>query len=62
MFSVICVSVTFYWHYVGKFYLADSGYPNRRGYLAPYKGTKYHVPAFQQCAGPRGKKRAIQFS
>ena len=28
---------------VGKFYLVDSGYLNRPGYLAPYKGTKYHV-------------------
>jgi hypothetical protein len=30
----------------GKFYLVDSGYPNRKGYLAPYKGTKYHLPEF----------------
>jgi len=25
-----------------KFYLVDSGYPNRPGYLAPYKGHTYH--------------------
>ncbi|CAO1940263.1 unnamed protein product, partial [Urochloa humidicola] len=24
----------------GKFYLVDSGYPNRPGFLSPYKGTK----------------------
>ncbi|KAL6629318.1 hypothetical protein ACP70R_029083 [Stipagrostis hirtigluma subsp. patula] len=30
----------------GKFYLVDSGYPNKPGYLAPYKGTKYHLPEF----------------
>ncbi|RLN41575.1 hypothetical protein C2845_PM01G33420 [Panicum miliaceum] len=24
----------------GKYYLVDSGYPNRLGYLAPYRGTK----------------------
>jgi hypothetical protein len=29
---------------IDKSYLVDSGYPNRSGYLAPYKGTKYHVP------------------
>ena len=32
---------------VGKYYLVDSGYPNRTGYLAPYKGQRYHVPEFQ---------------
>ncbi|CAO2149373.1 unnamed protein product, partial [Urochloa humidicola] len=26
----------------GKYYLVDSGYPNRPGYLAPYRQTKYH--------------------
>ncbi|WVZ81841.1 hypothetical protein U9M48_029173 [Paspalum notatum var. saurae] len=35
---------------LGKFYLVDSGYPNRPGYLAPYKGTKYHLSEFQ--SGP----------
>ena len=29
---------------VDKFYLVDSGYPNRPGFLAPYRGTKYDVP------------------
>jgi hypothetical protein len=24
----------------GKFYLVDSGYPNKTGYLAPYMGPK----------------------
>jgi zinc transporter ZupT len=28
---------------VGKFYLVDSGYPNRKGYLASYRGTKYRL-------------------
>jgi hypothetical protein len=27
----------------GKYYLMDSGYPNRKGYLAPYKAQKYHI-------------------
>ncbi|CAN6380572.1 unnamed protein product [Urochloa humidicola] len=40
----------------GKFYLVDSGFPNRPGYLAPYKGTKYHLPEFRQGPRPRGKK------
>ncbi|KAL9691040.1 hypothetical protein QQ045_011457 [Rhodiola kirilowii] len=33
----------------GKYYLADSGYPNTHGYLAPYKegNTRYHMPTFK---------------
>ena len=27
----------------GKYYLVDSGYANRIGYLAPYWGTNYHI-------------------
>ncbi|CAN6325257.1 unnamed protein product [Urochloa humidicola] len=45
----------------GKFYLVDSGYPNRPGYLAPYKGTKYHLPEFRQGPRPRGKKEVFNY-
>ena len=31
----------------GKYYLVDSGYPNKTGYLAPFKEQRYHVPDFQ---------------
>ncbi|KAL0002253.1 hypothetical protein SO802_016034 [Lithocarpus litseifolius] len=31
----------------GKYYLVDSGYPIKRGFLAPYKGERYHIPDFQ---------------
>jgi hypothetical protein len=34
--------------WIGNFYLVDSGYPNRPGYLAPYRGQKYHFQEFQQ--------------
>ncbi|KAI3794036.1 hypothetical protein L1987_36661 [Smallanthus sonchifolius] len=32
-----------------KYYVVDAGYPNTKGYLAPYKGThiRYHLPDFQ---------------
>jgi hypothetical protein len=46
----------------GKFYLVDSGYPNRPGYLAPYKGTKYHLPEFRQGPMPRGKKELFNYA
>ena len=30
----------------GKYFLVDSGYPNRRGFLAPYRGEAYHPNHF----------------
>ncbi|KAH7855659.1 hypothetical protein Vadar_027370 [Vaccinium darrowii] len=36
----------------GKYYLVDAGYPNRPGYLAPYKGYRYHLEDFK-----RGRRR-----
>ncbi|XP_038683034.1 uncharacterized protein LOC119983419 [Tripterygium wilfordii] len=33
----------------GKYYLVDAGYPNQRGYLAPYKGQKYHLEIIIAC-------------
>jgi hypothetical protein len=38
--------------FVGKYYLVDAGYPNRFGYLAPYKGERYHVPDFHRGVPP----------
>ena len=47
--------------FVGKFYLVDSGYLNRDRYLAPYKGTKYHLLEFRQGPRPSGKKELFNF-
>lgn len=45
----------------GKYYLVDSGYANRRGYLAPYRkdrkeGTRYHLQEFIDGEPPRNSK------
>ena len=34
----------------------DAGYPNRHGYLAPYKGERYHVPDWRRGPAPRGEQ------
>ncbi|WVZ94828.1 hypothetical protein U9M48_040672 [Paspalum notatum var. saurae] len=47
---------------LGKYYLVDLGYPNRAGYLAPYKGTKYHLPEFRNSTMPRGMKENFNFA
>jgi hypothetical protein len=41
----------------------DSGYPNRIGYLAPFKGTTYHIPEFHHCRGHplQGKHEIFNF-
>ncbi|XP_059664054.1 uncharacterized protein LOC132309797 [Cornus florida] len=32
----------------------DGGYPNMKGYLASYKGERYHLPEFRRGSQPRG--------
>ncbi|GJW27733.1 putative nuclease HARBI1 isoform X1, partial [Tanacetum coccineum] len=51
-----------------KYYVVDAGYPNTKGYLAPYKGNdiRYHIPDFrrgQSCAqrAPKGKKETFNY-
>jgi hypothetical protein len=38
----------------GKYYVVDAGYPNRHGYLAPFKGARYHVPDWRRGPAPSG--------
>ncbi|KAL4556017.1 hypothetical protein LXL04_038652 [Taraxacum kok-saghyz] len=51
-----------------KYYVVDAGYPNTRGYLAPYKGAtiRYHLPDFQRAntpalRAPSGAKETFNF-
>ncbi|XP_020396826.1 protein ALP1-like [Zea mays] len=46
----------------GKYYLVDSGYPNRKGYLAPYKGQKYHITEWQNARQPIGSKEVFNYA
>jgi hypothetical protein len=47
----------------GKYYLVDYGYPNRKGYLAPYKGQKkYHISEWQHTRQPVGAKEVFNFA
>jgi hypothetical protein len=40
----------------GKYYVVDAGYPNRPGYLAPYKGERYHLPEWHRGMEPNSPK------
>ena len=36
--------------------------PNRLGYLAPYKGSKYHLQGFQNAEEPQGKEEIFNYA
>jgi hypothetical protein len=40
----------------------DSGYPNRKVYLAPYKGQKYHISEWQNARQPIGSKEVFNYA
>jgi hypothetical protein len=41
---------------VGKYYVVDVGYPNHPGYLAPYKGERYHLLEWHRGMEPNTPK------
>jgi hypothetical protein len=43
------------------YYLVDSGYPNRKGFLAPFKNNTYHIPDFRREGRPTGKKEIFNY-
>ena len=46
---------------VDHFYVVDSGYPNLKGFLAPYRGERYHRSDWQRVGGVIGKKELFNF-
>ncbi|KAG6488995.1 hypothetical protein ZIOFF_050253 [Zingiber officinale] len=44
-----------------QFYLVDSGYPNMPGFLAPYRGRRYHLRDYQGQGRPRGKEELFNY-
>ncbi|WVZ77678.1 hypothetical protein U9M48_025518 [Paspalum notatum var. saurae] len=44
-----------------KYYTVDAGFPNRPGYLAPYKGERYHVPDWRRGPAPSGEQEHFNF-
>ncbi|XP_038685749.1 uncharacterized protein LOC119985530 [Tripterygium wilfordii] len=43
----------------GKYYLVDAGYANKTGFLAAYKGERYHVPVFHNRAPAAGHREVF---
>lgn len=44
----------------GKYYLGDSGYALRRGFLCPYRGDRYHLDRF--CNQPQERNYREMFN
>ena len=61
-FLITCTSYLQVLAGAGKFYLVDSGYPNRPGYLAPYRTTRYHLEEFQNAEEPQGKEELFNYA
>lgn len=40
----------------GRFYLVDSGYAIREGYLGPYRGMRYHLDEFRGRSAETGEE------
>ncbi|KAL4567057.1 hypothetical protein LXL04_022628 [Taraxacum kok-saghyz] len=42
-----CRFIILFLLFVGKYYIVDKGYPDRKGYLAPYSRIRYHQSQFE---------------
>ncbi|KAI9126084.1 hypothetical protein K1719_003502 [Acacia pycnantha] len=40
----------------------DAGYPNMKGYLAPFKGEMYHIPDLRVCSQPHGLQEVFNYA
>lgn len=45
--------------FVGKFYLADSGYANKDGFLSPFRRETYHLPEYRTRRGGLRNRREV---
>ena len=49
--------------FVGKFYLVDSGYANKGCFLAPYRGSTYHLQEYRARQGrPRSERELFNYT
>ena len=39
--------------------MVDAGYPNRTGYLSPYRCTRYHIEQWHDAPPPEGMKETF---
>ena len=47
---------------IGYYYLTDAGYSNAEGFLAPYRGTCYHLMDWKQGDIPRTPQEVFDWT
>nr|KAJ0219040.1 hypothetical protein LSAT_V11C300144470 [Lactuca sativa] len=47
LFIVFELTIIAFFFHIGKYYVVDKGYPDRKGYLTPYSRLKYHQSQFE---------------
>jgi len=47
--------------FVRKYYLVDSGYAVKKGYLGPYRNARYHLDEFRDSVAPTGYDEQFNF-
>ncbi|XP_057747457.1 uncharacterized protein LOC130966657 [Arachis stenosperma] len=45
----------------GKYYLVDAGYPTFKGFLEPYRHTRYHIPQFRLAPNFRSNNEKFNY-
>eukprot|EP00262_Sarcandra_glabra_P011918 TRINITY_DN2954_c0_g1_i1.p1 TRINITY_DN2954_c0_g1~~TRINITY_DN2954_c0_g1_i1.p1 ORF type:complete len:246 (-),score=33.65 TRINITY_DN2954_c0_g1_i1:94-831(-) len=45
----------------GKYYLVDTGYPNMRGFIAPYRRCRYHLNTFVGKTDPENPRELFNY-
>ncbi|CAD6213004.1 unnamed protein product [Miscanthus lutarioriparius] len=57
-----CLETPTYPHLAeGKYYLVDSGYAVKKGYLDPYRNARYHLDEFRDSAAPTSYEEQFNF-
>jgi hypothetical protein len=60
-YKCIIVCFIFFLLCADTYYLVDSGYPNRKGFLAPFKNNTYHIPDFRREGRPTTKEEIFNY-
>ncbi|XLR65150.1 hypothetical protein S83_015822, partial [Arachis hypogaea] len=44
-----------------KYYVVDAGYPTFKGFLRPYRHTRYHIPQFRLAPNFRSNNEKFNY-